>query len=490
VEIPLSVWREQLKRTILRLRQHPSLAVYTGGNEFMPYQEFLAPYLGIARELVAGYDNRPFRMSSPGGSDSHAYGTPTMDGGALWGGDPNWYVKLYAEDTNFISEWSYWTYANMSLFKRITPREELGAGSVGYDAKKFLAAHPTIHDHADGVEIDSAAPVVHNKASWYGDLAKADLEQLVEYSQMAQADVYGYVFEHWRSQFPYKGGEVLWTYNSHAPDSYWNIMDWFGQPQIAYYSTKRADEPAHVMANVHFFTWAPGDTFRASVYGVNDGTLEIKDARIEARILDWKMRQLAVKNWATTIPPNGVRSEARELTLPIPAETPPSYLFLELTMTGASAQRLSRRAYWIRVVELPVDPAARSKQLALAYPAAKAGPWLKPQIEGSPTEIGAELVGLKTVGPEAHLKIVLKNTGRNPAYPVRLSVTPDVYSTIWSDNYFWLDAGESVSLEATIRLDMAGLDPLLNPKVADVSDLALEVSAWNARGINLSLKKP
>ena len=489
-EIPLSVWREQLKRSILRIRQHPALAVYVGGNEFMPYQEFLAPYLGIARELMAAYDNRPFRMSSPGGSDYHAYGTPTMGFDALWGGDPNWYVKLYDEGANFISEWSYWAYANMSLFKRIAPSQELGAGPVGLDAKKFLAAHPTIHDHTDLGEVDSLIQLVHNKASWYGDLAKADLAQFVEYSQMAQADVYGYVFEHWRSQFPYKGGEALWTYNSHAPASYWNYIDWFGQPQMAYYSTKRADEPVHVMANVHSLTWAPGDTFQASVYSVNDGTQEIQGARIAARILDGKMKPLVVKDWVVSVPPNGVRSEIREVTLPIPPETPPSYLFLELTLTSASGQRLSRGAYWIRVVNLPTDPTARSKQLAGPDLLVSSGPWLKPQIEGTPTEISAEVVACGRVGPEARLELVLRNTGANPAYPVRLAIVPEVYSTIWSDNYFWLDPGESVKLQATIRVDMAGLDPLLNPKVAEVSDLALEVSAWNARGKTLSLKKP
>jgi beta-mannosidase len=480
--IPLIVWREQLKRSILRLRQHPSLAVYVGGNEFIPYQEFLAPYLGITRELIAAYDNRPFRMSSPGGSDYHAYGTTTMGFDALWGGDPNWYLKLYDEAANFISEWSYWSYANMSLLKRIAPMQELASGPVGYDVKKFLETHPTLHDHSDLGEVDALAPLVHNKASWYGDLAQADLGQLVEYSQMAQADVYGYVFEHWRSQFPYKGGEALWTYNSHAPASYWNIIDWFGQPQMAYYSTKRADEPIHIMANLHSLTWAPGDTFVASVYGVNDGLQAIKGAHVLARFLDGKMRPILVRDWVTELPAIGMRSAARNVTSPIPAEMPPSYLFLDLTLTSANGERLSRRAYWIRVVSLPKDRATRDKQLSAPDPLVKSGPWLKTEIEEAPTEIATEILGCDRVGPEARLRLTIKNTGPNPAYPVRLTIEPDSYSVLWTDNYFWLDPGESVSLQATIRLDMTGLDPLLNPKVAEISDLAFKVSAWNAKG--------
>jgi beta-mannosidase len=489
-KIPLIVWREQLKRSILRLRQHASLAVYVGGNEFMPYQEFLAPYLGIARELVAAYDNRPFRMSSPGGSDYHAYSTPTHRFHDVWGGDPNWYLKLWGEAANFISEWSYWSYANMSLLKRIVPRQELESGPVGYDFKKFFDTHPTIFDHSDLGEADALVPLVHNKASWYGDLAQASLEQLVEYSQMAEADVYAYVFEHWRAQFPYKGGEALWSYNSHAPASYWNLIDWFGQPQMGYYSTKRADEPIHIMANLHSFSWAPGDTFVASVYGVNDGLQEIKGAHVRARILDGKMRPILMRDWETALPAAGMRSEARDVTLPIPAGMPPAYLFLELTLTSANGKRLSNRAYWIRVDNLPKDPAARDQQLSSADLPVKSGPWLKTEIEESPTEITTRILGCDQVGPEAKLRLTIKNTGRNPAYPVRLTIEPDWYSVLWTDNYFWLDPGESASVQATIRLDMTGLDPLLNPKVAAISDLALKVSAWNAGERSFSLGRP
>jgi len=426
-------------------------------------------------------------MSSPGGSDYHAYSTPTHRFHDVWGGDPNWYLKLWGEAANFVSEWSYWSYANLSLLKRIVPKEELASGPVGYDFKKFFDTHPTIFDHSDLGEADALVPLVHNKASWYGDLAQADLGQLVEYSQMAEADVYGYVFEHWRSQFPYKGGEALWSYNSHAPASDWNLIDWFGQPQMAYYSTKRADEPIHIMANLHSLSWAPGDTFVASVYGVNDGLQEIKGAHVLARILDGKMRPILTRDWETRIPAAGMRSEPRDISLPIPADMPPTYLLLDLRLNSAKGDRLSSRTYWIRVDNLPKDPAARERQLSSVDIVVKSGPWLKTEIEEAPTEIATEILGCDQVGPEARLRLIIKNTGSNPTYPVRLTIEPDWYSVLWTDNYFWLDPGESVSLQATIRLNMKGLDPLLSPKVAAISDLALRVSAWNAKGRSFSL---
>jgi len=111
-------------------------------------------------------------------------------------------------------------------------KEELAGGAVGYEAKKFLETHPTIHEHTDWGEIDMLAPMVHNKSSWFGDLGKASLEDFIEYSQMAQAEVYGYVSENWRSQFPYKGGDILWTYNLHGPGSSWQIIDWLASRRL------------------------------------------------------------------------------------------------------------------------------------------------------------------------------------------------------------------------------------------------------------------
>ena len=487
MSVPLATWREQLKQSVLRIRQHPSLAIYVGGNEFQPYRQPLAPYLGIAREIFAAYDDRPFRMSSPGGGTYHAYGTPERGFKDLWPGDPNGYVSLYDEAVNFVSEWSYWAYGNMSQFKRIAPKQELAGGPVGYDAKKFLETHPTIHEHTDWGEVDMLAQMVHNKSSWFGDLGKASLEDFIEYSQMAQAEVYGYVFEHWRSQFPYKGGEILWTYNLHGPGSSWQIIDWFGQPHIAYYAIKRANEPLHVMANTHSLTWGPGDTFHALVYAVNDASEGLPGTRITARLLDRAMNLVVRKDWTVNVPGGGSRSETEELSRQIPEHTPESYFFLLVTAADVGGRPLSQQTYSLRVVNLPTDAEARRKRLEGADPLAKTGPWLKPQIETVPTMLSAEIVQLKAAGPELEATVVVKNTGTKPAYPVRLAALPDAYSAVWSDNYFWLDPGDRVEVRARIRTDMTGIDLVSDPKVTTSSDMILEISAWNARALQLKV---
>jgi hypothetical protein len=79
----------------------------------------------------------------------------------------------------------------------------------------------------------------------------------------------------------------------------------------------------------------------------------------------------------------------------------------------------------------------------------------------------------------------MSNTGKVPAYPVRIELLPETCSVLWDDNFFWLAAGESATLRGTVRLDMAGLDPISCPPVASPADLVLRLSAWNAPVIEL-----
>lgn len=473
----LAVWREQITQSVLRIRQHPSIGVYVGGNEYDPYSDGMEPLLGLIREILAGSDGtRPFRMNSPNGGDYHAY-----EPEAMYTGDINWYHKLFGRGHYFISEWSFSSFSNVSLLKRIIPAEELQRKPVGYDIEAFKRRYPTIRDRS--AELGYTFLKSWQRASWYGDFGKADVERLVDYSQMAYDHTLGYVLEQWRAQFPYKGGEALWTYNSLGPvAASWHIIDWCGQPQIPFYSAKRANEPVHIMADTGFFSWGPGDTFHASVFCVNDRQEPLKNTQVTARVYDQSMRQVHQEKWATDIPALGYTSDAREIRWSIPPQTPEGYFFLELTLTEARGARLSRRAYWLRVLKMLGDPETHKKWQAgpVAEPLTQSGPWLRPQVEGLATALkGSARIGRRSK-TEAQISLTVENTGGLPAYPVSVQLQPDVYSVMWDDNYFWLAPGEKVSLQGTARLDMKGLDPFVKLDIPKEEDLSVRISAWNA----------
>ncbi len=316
----------------------------------------------------------------------------------------------------------------------------------------------------------------------------AEPADLSEYSQMGHAQTVGYALEHWRSQFPYKGGETFWTYNVPQPVSSWNLIDWLGQPLMAYYAMKRANEPVHVVADTNWFSWGPGDTFRASVWALNDAPQPLRGARITARVLDRGFREVLRKSWSLTVPGGGRRSSETQIAWPIPAQTPESHFFLEVTLTAPDGRRLPHQVYCMKVLKALADPAARSEWQAnpSTDPLTKTGPWLKPQVQSVPSALNARVVKAKTYGSDAIVTLEIRNTGGAPAFPVRIGVLPDAYSSLWSDNYFWLPPGESRTLTGVIRLDMRGLDPLTRPPVAALADIRIDVSAWNAPALSLA----
>jgi beta-mannosidase len=481
----LAVWREQLTQSVLRIRQHPSLGIYCGGNEFDPFQDTIEPFMGLIREIFAGYDgSRPFRMNSPCGGDYHAY--EPQD---IYTADENWYHKIFDRGHYFISEWSFSSFANLSLLKRMCPATELEMKPVGYDVEKFKRRYTTIRDRS--AELGYTFVKSWQSASWYGDFGKADLAELIECSQMGYEHNIGCVLEQWRAQFPYTGGETLWTYNSLGPiANSWHLIDWCGQPQIPFYATLRANEPVHVMADTGFFSWGPGDTFRASVFALNDAPQILKGSRISARIYDQQMHVVHEEEWASDIPANGYQSEGREVRWQIPTNTSEGYLFLELTLTDAQGARLSRRAYWLRILQMLADLEARKRWQAapVAEPLTQTGPWLKPQIAALATSLQSSIKIESQSAKETVVSLTIDNSGKLPAYPVRIDLLPDVYSALWTDNYFWLASGEKATIRGTIRLDMTGLDPLTNPPAASLKDLRVRVSSWNSPATELHLR--
>jgi beta-mannosidase len=234
------------------------------------------------------------------------------------------------------------------------------------------------------------------------------------------------------------------------------------------------------MANTTWFSWGPGDTFHASVQAISD-TVPISKARMEARILDRSLRTVATKIWTVDLPGKEKPTPGRQIKWAIPRDTPDSYFFLVVSLRDSAGRRLSQQTYWMRTLGKLADPVARGAWQAKAEPdpVCDKGPWLRPQLASLPTSLQMRITSATSDGKQARVMLVVKNTGTRPAFPVRISVSPGLYSSIWSDNFIWIEPGESRTLVGTIRVDMAGMDPVAKPNRANLEDLIIECGAWN-----------
>ena len=85
------------------------------------------------------------------------------------------------------------------------------------------------------------------------------------------------------------------------------------------------------------------------------------------------------------IPANGYKSMNHETAWPIPSTTPEGYLFFELTLSDQQGTMLSRRMYWLRILQMLADPAERKQwqSAPVPEPLNQTGPWLIPQVQSS-----------------------------------------------------------------------------------------------------------
>ena len=98
-----ALWEKMVMWHIFRLRNHPSLACWCGGNEFAAENYDNAPLMLIANDMVRRLDSwREFLPSSPFGGDFHSYNR-FPDSASLW--------KSELPDAPFVSESGTQVYA-------------------------------------------------------------------------------------------------------------------------------------------------------------------------------------------------------------------------------------------------------------------------------------------------------------------------------------------------------------------------------------------
>ena len=139
------------------------------------------------------------------------------------------------------------------------------------------------------------------------------------------------------------------------------------------------------------------------------------------------MRKVHEDKWDTDVPVNNYASEAHPIQLAHCGRHAGG-----VSLSGADVNRrpggslLSRRTYWLRVLQMLADATTRREWQAapVAEPLTQTGPWLRPQIEANPTKLQSSAQVKRTSTKEAEVTATVENTGAIPAYPVALALLP------------------------------------------------------------------
>lgn len=253
---------EECSAIVRSLRNHPSLVVWCGGNEFSTRgNRAVVERLG---EIVAREDGtRPFKPASPYRDESHNW--------RVWHRSAN--VCDYKKDaTPFLSEFGLQSAPNVESLERFLAREDLFPPNAAWE-----------HHHAELKKLKRYAfyPIPYSPRINGGE--DEGLEKFVSATQCAHAMALQIAIEHMRrGKAKDAAGVAIWQFNDCWPAISWSVVDYYGMPKEAYHSLTRAYAPILASFDYRLAKRQAGSIVRGDLWIVNDLRSSFANAQLTA----------------------------------------------------------------------------------------------------------------------------------------------------------------------------------------------------------------
>ncbi|HET6256327.1 MAG TPA: glycoside hydrolase family 2 TIM barrel-domain containing protein [Puia sp.] len=413
-----SVFIDNVINTIYRIRNHPSLLVWTGGNEGHARKELY----DAMRDNVAALDGtRPFIPCSSGFShapkDWKGSWPDDRPAGVYSGGPYSWqddaqYYRLVdgKKDWVFKDETGIPSQPPYNTLSKIIPNLEPD-NNLPYPLNNTWGYHDacTGNGHYD----------TYYKAMLDRYGAPVSIRDFSDKMQLLNANGYRSIFEAAGHKLNETGGVMLWKLNAAFPSVVWQVYDWYLEPNSGYYFMKRACEAVHIQLNLDDSTVAL----------VNRTYLQRPDLRYEAEVVGMTGASLFKQQGRASLDTTTVKEV---LSLRDILRRTSGISFVLLTLKDATGRPLSQNTYWM-------SPGHDFADLR-AMPSAK---------------VRATVIGAEKRGAFTEWTLQFTNTAQRLAFflnPQLIRDGEEVLPSYWSDNYFSIPAGGSV----TVRVSCPG----------------------------------
>jgi beta-mannosidase len=256
----LGVLDRESRSIIRRVRQHPCLGIWGGGNElFNAWSGMTDQSLALRLLNRNCYDldpTTPFLATAPLDGMGHGDYRFRDDKGR-----EVYEIFQKAENTAY-SEFGCPGPSPVDYLRAIIPEAELWPPRPGtswdtHHAFGAWEADPNSHLHVATLE------------HYFGPAR--DLGELVARGTWLQCAGYQAVFEEARRQKPRCSMALNWCFNEPWPSAANNsIVNWPAQPKDAFDAVRAACRPVMASARIAKFQWRAGETFSAEIWLLND----------------------------------------------------------------------------------------------------------------------------------------------------------------------------------------------------------------------------
>jgi beta-mannosidase len=409
---------------VIRLRNHPSLAMWCGGNEHSG-EGALIELLG--RRCLELDGTRPFHRTDPYGGSVHNYDV-------YWGRQPfeaNIKFVPFQNGPAVIGETGLASACAVESTLRILPEAERGVWPPP-DGGTFVHHTPTF---------TSVNMEYLNRHAKELDECK-DLAGFTRGTQLAQALGLRIVLERMRANWPNSTAMIFYKLTDVFPGCSWSTVDYFGVPKIAHYFVKQSYAPLHVATFYDSFDVTPGKTFEPQIMVMDDLESVEGPVDISVRLLDAALQPVANAKLSPALKRGRVHDLGKvSLAVPAGAKAP----FMLVAELRANNELRDRTFQWFNFRDTP----------GCLYKLAPA------TLEARKVDAGMEI----------------RNTGAVPAVAVSFDAPDASDSLRYDDAYFWLEPGETRKVSVSLEPDIEGKTH--TPK-------AIQVSAWNAGAVRVN----
>lgn len=430
-----NVFIHNVRSSILRIRNHPSLLVWTGGNEGHARKEL---YDAMRQSVIDLDGTRPFIPSSSGyakmpkgwlGSWPDNKPAGVYSGGPYSWKDAKVYYSLAdtAKDWLFKDETGIPSQPPLNTLRKVIP-------DMVWDRTLPFPMNNTwgYHDACTGAGMYDQ--YYENMVSRYGQ--PMDIDSFSNKMQLMNATGYQGIFEAANSRIDENGGVMLWKLNAALPSVIWQIYDWYLLPNAGYYYMKKACEPVHIQFNPNDSAVAvinrsrfikEGLTAKATLYDIQGNVLGQQERSVKRVEGDHETK------------PFNLRDRLKKHT---------RFTFICLDLQDQTGNSVSKNIYWT----------SQGNDYQLLN-------------EMKPARIMVSNVKSSTAAGRQKIHLTVKNPSGQLAFFTRLQVMQggeELTAALWSDNYISLKPG--AQQEVTVSVDKLDLGR---------GALSIVLSGWN-----------
>ena len=418
-----SVFVKNVVSTIYRVRNHPSLLVWTGGNEGHARKEL---YDAMRNNVIKLDGTRPFIPSSSGfaklpagweGSYPDNMTSGVYSSGPYQWTDPKEYYKkvdagrdwLFKDETGIPSQPPYTT-----LAKTIS--------NLVWDTKLPFPLNNSwgYHDACTGAARYDM--YIAEMVKRYGQ--PATMVNFSDKMQLMNAVGYQGIFESAGHKLNETGGVMLWKLNSALPSVVWQIYDWYLEPNAGYYALQNSCEPLHIQFNQDDSTVAVINRMHHAT-GILTAKAAIYD--IDSKLI----KSFAVSNLG--LAEAGVQEAIKLKDVLTSAQ---GVSFVVLNLTDAAGKTISHNVYWLS----PGNNFTGFNNM-------------------QQTTVQAKVLKAETGATEDKWTVQFSNNTNKLAFFVRPQLMEDgeeVMPSYWTGNYFTLAPHESTTVSVSAPVAKLG----------------------------------